>query len=127
MAHNASRGGRQGLLVLTAGPVSCGYRRYPTGRVARPDAIERAGVLALFLARGPNRGMGRREDMTRTALGQAARRRGELARDLASRRVSSAIDAQRRLNPAPVQSAWTKTDPLGPSNPRNAYLARRYD
>lgn len=65
--------------------------------------------------------------MMRTEQGQAARRRGELARDLESRRISSAIDARRRLKPPPVQDARTKADPLGPKNPRYAYLARTYD
>lgn len=65
--------------------------------------------------------------MTHRKHDEPARRRGELARDLGSRRVSSAIDARRRLNPPPVQSAWTKTDPLAPSNHHYAYLARTYD
>jgi hypothetical protein len=61
-ARSASRGERRGLLVLTAGSVSCFYRRYPTGPVASSLPDERSGVLALFLPRGPNRGTGRVED-----------------------------------------------------------------
>ena len=61
-ARCASRGGRRGLLVLTAGPVSCsaGVTHRPGGLV--PIRLNARGVLALFLARGSNRGMGRRED-----------------------------------------------------------------
>lgn len=104
----------------------CG--RYPTGPVASsPISSKRAGVLALFLARGPNRGMGRREDMMRTEHDQAARRRGELARDRRSRRVFAAIDAQRRLNARPARATRTKAYPFGPSDPRYGYLTRTYD
>ncbi len=35
-ARSAPRGGRHGLLLLTAGPVPDSYRRYPTGLVASP-------------------------------------------------------------------------------------------
>ena len=65
--------------------------------------------------------------MTRIEQGRAARRRGELARDRGSRRVSSVIDAQRRLNTRPARGAPTKADPVGPSDPRYAYLTRTYD
>jgi hypothetical protein len=61
-ARCASRGERRGLLVLTAGPVSCSAGGTPPARWPRPNPVERAGVLALFLARGSDRGMGRRED-----------------------------------------------------------------
>jgi hypothetical protein len=71
--------------------------------------------------------MGRREDMTRKEPDQARRRRGELARDLGSRRVSSAIDAQRRLNARPAQRASTNPEPVGPSDTRYAYLKRTHD
>ena len=71
--------------------------------------------------------MGRREDMMLTEHDRAARRRGELARDRRSRRVFSAIDAQRRLNARPARAARTKAYPFGPSDPRYGYLTRTYD
>ena len=63
--------------------------------------------------------------MTRTEHDRAARRRGELARDHASRRVLLAIDAQRRLTAA--RDNRVKPDPVGPSDPRYAYLTRTHD
>ena len=76
-ARCASRGERRGLLVLTAGPVSCSAGVTPPARWPRPNPVERAGFLALFLARGSNRGMGRRgdDDANRTGLGSASARR----------------------------------------------------
>jgi hypothetical protein len=71
--------------------------------------------------------MERLKTMTRIEQGRAARRRGELARDRGSRRVSSAIDVQRRLNARPARDARTAADPVGPHDPRYAYLARTYD
>ena len=65
--------------------------------------------------------------MTRTEHERAARRRGELARDHASRKVFSAIDAQRRLNARSASGTRTKTVPIGPSDPRYAYLTRTHD
>jgi len=74
-ARSASRGGRRGLLVLTAGPVSCSTGVTPPARWPRPNL--RAGVLALFLARGSKRGMGRRgdDDADATGLGSTSARR----------------------------------------------------
>jgi hypothetical protein len=63
--------------------------------------------------------------MTRTDHDWAARRREELARDRGSRRVSSAIDARRRLTARATRHV--RTNPLGPSDPRYAYLTRTYD
>jgi hypothetical protein len=76
-ARFASRGGRRGPLVLTAGPVSCSTGVTPPARWPRPNPVERAGVLALFLARGSSRGMGRRgdDDAETTRLGSASARR----------------------------------------------------
>jgi hypothetical protein len=47
---SSPRGGRRGLLVLTAGLVPYFYGRCPTGRWPRLYLIQRAGVLALFLS-----------------------------------------------------------------------------
>jgi hypothetical protein len=76
-ARFASRGGRRGPLVLTAGPVSCSTGVTPPARWPRPDPVERARVLALFLARGSSRGMERRgdDDAETTRLGSASARR----------------------------------------------------
>ena len=65
--------------------------------------------------------------MTRTEHNRAARRRGELTRDRGSRRLSPAIDAQRRLNTRRVDGTRTNADPHGPSDRRYAYLGRSYD
>jgi hypothetical protein len=63
--------------------------------------------------------------MTRTEHHRAARRREELARDRGLRRVSSAIDAQRRFTARAARD--DRANPLGPSDPRYAYLTRTYE
>lgn len=65
--------------------------------------------------------------MTPTDHNRAARRRGELTRDRGSRRLSSAIDAQRRLNTRRADGPRTKADAVGPNDRRYAYLTRSYD
>jgi hypothetical protein len=65
--------------------------------------------------------------MTRSTRDLPAQRRGGLKRDRGSRRLSCAIDAQRRLNPRRRDGTRTKADPVGPSEPRYAYLTRSYD
>ena len=62
--------------------------------------------------------------MTRTAHNSAARRRGEVTGDRGSRRLSPAIDAQRRLNARRADGTPTPADPFGPNDRRYAY--RRY-
>jgi hypothetical protein len=125
-ARSASRGGRRGLLVLTAGPVACSIGVTPPARWPRPNlAKSRGGVPPL--AGGPNRGSGRREDMTRTEHERAARSRGELTCDHWSRTVASAIDAQRRLNARRACGARIKAVSISRSDPRCAYLTRPHD
>jgi hypothetical protein len=63
--------------------------------------------------------------MTRTEHNRAARRRGELTRDRGSRRLSPAIDAQRRLNAR--QADGTPTTAEAFDDRRYAYLTRSYD
>jgi hypothetical protein len=65
--------------------------------------------------------------MTPTEHNRAARRRGELTRDRGSRRLSSAIDAQRRLNTRRADGTRTNADPAGPNDRRYAYPTRSYD
>jgi hypothetical protein len=65
--------------------------------------------------------------MTRTEHNRAARRRGELTRDRGSRRLSPAIDAQRRLNLGRADVTPTSAGPFGPNDRRHAYLTRLYD
>ena len=65
--------------------------------------------------------------MTRTEHNSVARRRGELTRDRGSRRLSPAIDAQRRQNARRVDGTPTNADPFGPNDRRYAYLTRSYD
>jgi hypothetical protein len=62
--------------------------------------------------------------MTRTEHNAAARRRGELTGDRGSRRLSPAIDAQRRLNARQADATPTDTDPFSPNDRRYAYLTR---
>ena len=99
----------------------------PPTRWARPSLIERSGVLALSLRREPSRGTEGLKTMTHTRQDLAARRRGELSRDRESRRLRSAIDAQRRLNARRALGARAKADPVGPSDARFAYLTRGHD
>jgi hypothetical protein len=65
--------------------------------------------------------------MTRTEHNLAARRRGELTRDRGSRRISPAIDAQRRLNARQADGTPTNAGPFGPNDRRYAYLTRSYE
>ena len=64
--------------------------------------------------------------MARRRQDLAARMRGESNRDRGSRRVSAAIDAQRRLNLRRVDGTRAKAAPVGPSDPRYAYLTRSH-
>jgi hypothetical protein len=64
--------------------------------------------------------------MTRRTRDLPERRRGESNRDRGSRRLSSSIDARRRLNARQADGTQTKTDP-GPSDPRYAYLRQGHD
>jgi hypothetical protein len=65
--------------------------------------------------------------MTWSEQNWAARSRGELTRDRGSRRLSPAIDAQRRLNARRADGTSTNADPLGPNDRRYAYLTRSYE
>ena len=117
----APRGGRRGLPVLTAGSVWGRPRRaHPGVRRSRPCLVERSEVLARFPPRGPDRGTGRPESIKRPENNWASRRRGELDRDSGSRRISQTVDALRRLNERRAASTRTATDPLAPSDPRQA-------
>lgn len=127
-ARCASRGGRPGLLVLTAGLACRSAGVTPPARWPRPNPVERAGgSRPLPLRVVSTEGWEGWKTVTRTEQDRAARRRGELARDRGSRRVSSAIDAQRRLHARRERGTPTKADPVGPSDPRYAYLTRTYD
>ena len=64
--------------------------------------------------------------MTRRRQDLAVRMRGESNRDRGLRRVSAAIDAQRRLNLRRADGTRTKAHPVGPSDPRYAYQTRSY-
>jgi hypothetical protein len=65
--------------------------------------------------------------MTHRRADGAARRRGELDRGRRARRVSSAIEAQRRLNARQGDGARTKADVIGPSDRPDADLTRSHD
>src|SRR5438067_7516746 len=62
-----------------------------------PIWLNARGFLPSFLRAFPTEVWKGVKTMTRIEQGRAARRRGELARDRGSRRVSSVIDVQRRL------------------------------
>jgi hypothetical protein len=65
--------------------------------------------------------------MARTEHDRAARRRGELTCDRGSLRLSSSIDARRRLNTRRPDGPRPKADPHDPSDGRYAYLMRSHD
>lgn len=65
--------------------------------------------------------------MTRTEHNRAARRRGELTRDRGSRRLSPAIDAQRRLNARRADGIPTNPEAFDANDRRYAYLTRSYE
>ena len=124
----APRGERRGLLVLTAGPVQPFYRRYPTAPVAASQSdLTARGFWPSSFGRGPDRGTGRLETMTRSTRDLPVRRRGELSRDRTIHRVSSAIDALRRLNARRADGTATRAARVGPSDPRYAHLPRSHD
>jgi hypothetical protein len=50
-----------------------------------------------------------------------------LTRDRGSRRLSPAIDAQRRLYAGRADGTPTNAGPFGPNDRRDAYLTRSYD
>jgi hypothetical protein len=89
--------------------------------------MDRARVLTLSFGADPPEGREGLKTMTRRTRDLTERRRGELKRDRTNHRVSSAIDAQRRLNTRPADGTRTKADPVGPSDPRYAYLTRAHD
>jgi hypothetical protein len=108
-----------------AGGVLSALLHRPGGLV--PIWLNARGFFPSSLRVAPIEGWEGSEGMTRTEREPAARRRGELARDHGSRKVSSAVDAKRRLNVRRARGIPTKTVPVGPSDPRYAYLTRTYD
>jgi hypothetical protein len=65
--------------------------------------------------------------MTHPEHNRPARRRGELTNDRGSRRISAAINAQRRLNSRRADGPRIKADPFDPSDPSFAYPRRVHD
>ena len=126
-ARPAPRGERRRLLVLTAGPVPHLYGRYLPARWTRPHLLNARGSCPLPLRADPTEGREGLRSMTRTEHNLAARRRGELTRDRGSRRISPAIDAQRRLNARQADGTPTNAAPFGPKDRRYAYLTRSYE
>ena len=107
----------------------CGAGRFVYRHYISPVASVRSGQNARGFSPSslraiPTEGWESVKTMTRTEHGQAARRRGELARDRGSRRVSAAIDAQRRFNAQPASDTRSTADPFAPSDPRYGYLTR---
>ena len=132
-ARSAPRGGRRGLLVLTAGLVRTSTGVTPPARWSRPYLIERAGVLAPFLPRGPNGGTGRpkTDDEHGTEHGSAQARRAQsrswIAAPLAGGRCPTTSQlAARGSHPDQSRPAWSKRSP--PRVPDEIVrLARRTD
>jgi hypothetical protein len=114
-------------VILTAGLVQYLYRRYTTGLVVASLFIERTGSSPVSFGADPARDGKARRTMTNTQQNLAARRRGEFNRDRGLRRLSQAVDAQRRLNARRADSTRNKADPLGSSDPRRAYLTQSRD
>jgi hypothetical protein len=91
-----------------------------------PIRLNARGFSPSSLRAVPTEGWEGAETMTRTQKDRAARKR-ELARDHGSRRVSSAIDAQRRLNTLRSRATRTKAYRFDPSDSCYGYLTRTYD
>jgi hypothetical protein len=95
------------------------------GRVS--TSVSALGSSPLPFRAVPTEGREGSQTMTRTEHDLAARRQGELARDRGSRRLSSAVDAQRRLNGRRADGDRTKADSFGPSDPSYTHLTRAHD
>ena len=65
--------------------------------------------------------------MTSTTRDEAARRRGEVSRDGVGRRLSPAIEAQRRRNAQRRETAGTSANHIGPRDARYDYLTQSHD
>jgi hypothetical protein len=65
--------------------------------------------------------------MKRTEHNSAVRRRRAVTRDRGPLRLAPAIDARRRLNARRADTTGTKVNPLGPRDPRYAYLTQSHD
>jgi hypothetical protein len=65
--------------------------------------------------------------MTRMQQDLVARGRGELNRDRGYRRLALAIETQRKLDTRRLDTARTKADLHGPSDPRHLHLTRAHD
>ena len=65
--------------------------------------------------------------MTHIEHNRPARRRGELTNDRGSRRISAAINAQRRLDSRRGDSPRIKSNPFVASDPSYAYLSRVHE
>jgi hypothetical protein len=65
--------------------------------------------------------------MTSTKRDDVARKRGELSRDGVSRRLSPAIDGQRRLNSQRRGAARNNASHVGPRDPHYEYLTDSHD
>ena len=114
-------------MVLTAGLVQYLYRRYTTGLVVASLSIGRTGSSPFSFGADPTKGREGQRTMANTQQNLAARRRGEFNRDRGLRRLSQAVDAQRRLNARRANGIRSKADPLGPRDPRRADLTQSHD
>ena len=65
--------------------------------------------------------------MTRRTRDLPVRKGGELSRDRTMQRVSSAIDAQRRLNAQHADGTPARADPVGSGDTRYAHRPQSYD
>jgi hypothetical protein len=115
------------VMVLTAGPVGALPRANATIPPVSSPPEDARGFLPSFFRAAPIEGWKGQITMTPTEKNLAPRRGDEQDRERGSRRVSHAVDAQRRLNTRRVQNTRTKAHPFGPRDPRHAYLTDSHD
>lgn len=125
-ALKAPRGERRGLLILTVGPVMYFYGVIPPARWSRFYQLTAPGVPPLSSRARHFEGREGPEAMTRTEDNQAARRRGEWARERGSRAFDRAVHARRRFDAPQADRSNTKAARHGPSA-TYAYLTQSHD
>ena len=124
---SAPRGERRGLRVLTAGPGGGPAGSNPTSPLVFSPPDDARGFSPSFFRAAPIEGWEGRNMTMPTERNLARRRGGEEDRERRSRRVSQAVDAQRRLNMRRADDTRTTAPPVGPRDPRYAYLTDSHD
>lgn len=99
----------------------------PTSPLVFSPPDDARGFSPSFFRAAPIEGWEGRNVIMPTERNLARRRGGEEDRERRSRRVSQAVDAQRRLNIRRADDTWTTAPPVGPRAPRYAYLTDSHD